>query len=80
MTAYCDQQHEGCVWYHHDCLGLSLAKGQQLEVSRTRFVCPHCTDIDISTPSDHPTSATIEQYPSIIHGSSHIFKPCTDFL
>ena len=64
----------------YDYLGLSLAEGQRLGASGTKFVCPHCTDIDTSTPSDHPTSATIEQDPSTIRDSSHIFKPCTDFL
>ena len=78
---YCDQQCEGCcVWYHHDCLGLSLAEGQRLGASGTKFVCPHCTDIDTSTPSDHPASAIIEQDPSTVRDSSHISKPCTDFL
>ena len=32
----CDRQREGCrVWYHHDCLGLSLNEGQQLGASET---------------------------------------------
>ena len=78
LMLYCDRQCEGCcVWYHHDCLGLSLAEVGGWEPLEQNL-CPHCTDIDTSTPSDHPTSATIEQDPSTIRDSSHIFKPCTE--
>ena len=40
----CDRQMVGCcVWYHYDCVGLSLSDGLRLEASKDCFVCPHCS-------------------------------------
>ena len=50
----------------------SWVSSQQLGASETEFVCPHCTDTNISTPSNHP--AMIE-HSSITHDSSCAFKP-----
>ena len=55
LMLYCDRQHEGCfIWYHYDCLGLSLVEGQKLGASTAPFVCPQCNAIDSSTNSDSP--------------------------
>jgi len=48
LMLYCDKQCEGCnIWYHYDCIGLSLSDGQRLGASQV--VCPFC--VDNSTPS-----------------------------
>ena len=48
----CDKQTVGyCVWYHYDCVGLSLSDGLQLGTSQDGFVCPHCAAADSDTRS-----------------------------
>ena len=37
----CDQQGESCnVWYHYDCVGLTLEEGRRIGASGKDFVCP----------------------------------------
>ena len=79
LMLYCDQQCEGCcVWYHYDCLGLSLSDGQKLGCSKTSFVHPHCSNSDITTPLSNGTITPVEQEPEF--GLTSKFKPCTDFM
>ena len=75
---YCDQQCKGCkIWYHYDCLGLSLSDRQRLGASQENFVCPFC--IDNSTPY-HASPVTSGSAPQLGAWDSTQFKPCTDFL
>ena len=76
----CDGQREGCyIWYHYDCLGLSLAEGQRLGASSAPFVCPQCNSTDTYIILNSTPAFTTEQN-LISNGPSLSFKPCTDFL
>ena len=40
LTNCCDRKGEdSCVWYHYDCLGLTIKEGQRIEASGEDFVC-----------------------------------------
>ena len=80
LMLYCDRKREGCcIWYHYDCLGLSLAKAQELGASNAPFICPQCSDIDNTTMSDTAPVLVAEQN-SNFSDYLTIFKPYTDFL
>lgn len=65
----CDRQGENCyVWYHYDCVGLTLEEGRRIGASGKDFVCPSCRLI----PDDSPDSLFIVDTP-------HLLTPCTDF-
>ena len=52
LMIYCDRRGEDCcVWYHYDCLGLTIEEGQRIEASNEDFVCPSCRRIQ-SNPTD----------------------------
>ena len=39
----CYHQGENCnIWYHHDCVGLTLEEGRRIGASGKHFVCPSC--------------------------------------
>jgi len=76
----CDRQCEGCyIWFHYDCLGLSLAEAQDLGASNVPFICPQCSDIETATISD-ATSVLVTEQNSTVCDYLTTFKPCTDFL
>ena len=65
----CDLQGENCnVWYHYDCVGLTLEEGRRIGASGKDFVCPSCRFI----PDDSPDALFIVDTP-------HFLTPCTDF-
>ena len=65
----CDRQGEDFnVWYHYDCVGLTLEEGRRIGASGKDFVCPSCRLI----PDDSPNSLFIVDTP-------HLLTPCTNF-
>ena len=78
----CDRQAVGChVWYHYDCLGLSLSDGLLVGASENGFVCPHCSadavDIPGTSASDQVPDGC-DSPPILINSIPH-FDPCVDF-
>ena len=59
----CDQQGENCnVWYHYDCVGLTLEEGWRIGASGKDFVCPLCRLI----PDDSPDALFIVDTPTCL--------------
>ena len=55
----CDRQMVGCcVWYHYDCVGLSISDGLQLGASENGFVCPHCSTTKSNTTDNYVHTAS----------------------
>ena len=65
----CYHQGENCnIWYHHDCVGLTLEEGRRIGASGKHFVCPSCRLI----PDESPDALFIVDTP-------HLITPCTNF-
>ena len=76
------QQREGCcVWFHLDCLGLSLANSQSLGSSTTSFVGPYYSNFDSTSQLPFRTQLLLKRCQNlVIHPLPLLikFKPCLD--
>ena len=65
----CDQQGENCnVWYHYDCLGLTMEESRRIGASGEGFVCPSCCLIQNNS---HDASFIVD--------TLCLLDSCTDF-
>jgi len=72
---YCDRRCEGCnIWYHYDCLGLSLSEGRRLGASQENFVV--LVILSLLTSTQLP----MDQFPNLLlrtrFNLSHVWTSC----
>ena len=49
------------IWYHYDCLGMSLSDGLKFGASGDGFVCPHCLDTTLDVPGAAVDNSTADR-------------------
>ena len=65
----CDRQGENCnVWYHYNCLELTMEEGRRIGASGEGFVCLSSCLVQNDS-----------HYASFIVDSPCLLNPCTDF-